>query len=59
MELPGLASTYIVAITEVVGVIQREHGHWHLVMFGTDSVHIHIVEIFQQKTPDEDREVER
>ena len=47
------------AITEVVGVVQREHGHWHLVMFGPDSVHIHIVEIFQQETPDEDREVER
>ena len=52
---PGLAYTYIVAVTEVVAVVQSEDGGRHLVVFGRDTVHIHIVEIFQQETPGEDR----
>ena len=52
---PGLACTYIVAVTEVVAVVQSEDGGRHLVVFGRDTVHIHIVEIFQQETPGEDR----
>ena len=54
-EVPGLASTYIVAVTEVVGVVQCEDGGRHLVVFGRDTVHINIVEILQEEAPGEDR----